>query len=182
MFGATLTHAGSSLRSLPARPSQARAARNAVQVRASRARRRTMEAPSLTKSTRRVTLQHDDSAAISPVNSMLLRGQLAFLIFLCALAPPGFCLCRLEAAIRSSEDCDHHDSEEEDHDCDCGQLKPDCILSPQRPADVAQAVDFLAADCTSQPIERPASLLHHRDALFFSSDQPLYLTLRALRI
>lgn len=123
----------------------------------------------------------------------MVRCGLTLLVVLVALVPPGVCQCRLAiflgadvAAHDPAEDpCPTHPEEEDDHDADCGcrPLKPDCVIS--------------STHCLTQPnldqglAWRPPTKIDANGSLLFflqgndsfpASAQPLYVTLRALRI
>lgn len=114
----------------------------------------------------------------------MTRGIAIFLVVLYAVLPPGFCLCRLEAALLDHEHA-HDDSSEphEDEDCGCGQLKPDGIA--------CSGAGIVSDDSTLTPSLDEPSLTGHglglhvhpvHQALGSPSDTPLYLALRALLI
>jgi hypothetical protein len=115
----------------------------------------------------------------------MLRGFITLLVLVLAAVPPGFCQCRLEAMLfaPAPEGCDELPSPEDDHDdCDCPQLKQDCLAStgPELPTTSIQAVAGI------ETVMVFSTALRETPADSFCSPRPsaspLYLALRALRI
>lgn len=96
--------------------------------------------------------------------------------------PPGFCPCRLQAAFFSAHPCDEPADHEDSHDdCHCGQPKAPCLLAAAPalpPLDLATAV-LLTEPPIHGEVENAFTAFASR---YHSSDQPIYLTLRALLI
>lgn len=117
----------------------------------------------------------------------MLRSLLLLLAFFLALVPPGICECRLAAMVLPCADhCDHDDADDDQHpdeSCDCDQLKPDCVLSSPGTASsmaaIAQLINLI--DKTALLPSLHAGFADTSPGQFLSF-QPLYLTLRALRI
>jgi len=109
----------------------------------------------------------------------MLRVCVLTVLALYTFVPPGFCLCRLEAALFSAQ---HQDACPENHEdeCECPTLKPDCQRSPAPEiggADVSLALHVLEGESVP-PQGSPATTVTFPSER--SPGPPLFLTLRAL--
>jgi hypothetical protein len=115
----------------------------------------------------------------------MTRVLLLALTLLYAALPPGFCACRIEAAVTGH--ADHHDADDtpcpdEGGDCDCPQWQLAQVSAggaAPGPGQVA-SLDSPAADLSTGATACPSSPCPDAHASWPA--RPLYLTLRALRI
>jgi hypothetical protein len=114
----------------------------------------------------------------------MLRGLVTLLVMAIAAVPPGFCQCRLEAALFASAHETSHDlpgHEEEDDDCGCRQLKEDCLAPPAPELPTAGTDDVAIAAAKALSAASRTTSFDSVPAPRVSAP-PIYLALRALRI
>jgi hypothetical protein len=113
-----------------------------------------------------------------------MRIVLISLALFYAWLPPGLCACGLQAALfpRSADepgDDDHDDS----HECHCAGVKPLCVLLAREHVDHGNLSLAACLPPVNQDHVGGAETLNPPPCPFgHGSLQPLYLTLRALRI
>ena len=114
-----------------------------------------------------------------------MRLATLLLMTLFALVPPGFCLCRLTAAVmpeqaHQDDPQDHNEDDHEDTDCDCPQLLPDYTAPGYDLADPAPVITLFLLPETGARVG--SSTLLASPPFLDDSAPPLYLALRALRL